>query len=145
MEIRTYISEHEPPGMSAHFVAEVLNGIARGCRYLFPRWHLPLLYKSGVDFRLPPDHGGGVERFDLPPTVHKRGWGDCDNLVIWRLCELHHHGEHAARADTGWMGNAMHVRVLRGDGRTTEDPARILLARRGVIIPEFPFKEFRPK
>lgn len=144
MEIKTIISEQEPPGMAAHFVGEVINGIAKGCRYLYPRWKLPMLYESGVDFVLPSSHGGGSEYFALPPVVYAKRTGDCDQLVIWRLIELQAHGEPSARCKADWMGHAVHVRIRRADGRI-EDPSRVLLARKGVIVPEFDFQEYRPR
>lgn len=135
MQIYTVISEREKPGFSAYFVKHLIDGIARGAKFLYPGWRLPLLYESGVDFVLPPSHGSGHEYFALPPVVYARKQGDCDQLVIWRLIELHAAGERGAECKADWIGNAMHVRLRRQDGRT-EDPARILLARRGVVIPE---------
>jgi hypothetical protein len=134
MKLYTMLSEREEPGYAAYFVKELIDGLVSGCRFLYPGWSLPLLYESGVQFRLPPDHGAGVEYFALPPVVHQKGWGDCDQLVIWRLCELHAAGERGARCKTDWIGGAMHVRIRRGNGRT-EDPARILLARQGQPVP----------
>lgn len=144
MIIRTAISELEPPGMSAHFVGKVIDGIAKGCRYLYPRWRLPRLYESGVEFRLPQSHGGGQEYFALPPVVYAQRFGDCDQLVIWRLIELQAFGEPSARCKADWMGQAVHVRIRRADGRV-EDPSRVLLARKGIVVPDFDFKEYRPK
>lgn len=94
-----------------------------------------MLYESGVDFALPPSHGTGLEHFALPPVVYARRKGDCDQLVIWRLIELHAQGEPSAACKCDYIHSAMHVRIRRADGRV-EDPSRILLARRGVVVPD---------
>jgi len=133
MQIYTVISEQEQPGYSAFFVKSLIDGLTRGAKFLYPGWRLPPLYDSGVKFQLPADHGGGVEYFALPPVVFAKGWGDCDQLVIWRLIELHAAGE-SAECKADWIGGAMHVRIRRENGKT-EDPSRILLARQGVHVP----------
>lgn len=134
MQIYTVFAEQEKPGYQAWFVKNVIDGIARGARFFYPGWGLPPLYESGVKFQLPADHGGGREYFALPPVVYQKGWGDCDQLVIWRLIELHAQGEQTAECKADWIGGAMHVRLRRGNGRT-EDPSRILLERQGVHVP----------
>jgi len=63
------------------------------------------------------------DHFDLPGFVLKRGWGDCDDLVIWRLVECWRHGERNAKPAVVWREETRkyHARVRRGDG-TLEDP-----------------------
>ena len=81
----------------------------------------PELYKSGVKFAPEPFKDG--EHFDLPGFVVKRGWGDCDDLVIWRLIECYRHGELAASPAVVWPEGSRkyHARLRRADG-TLEDP-----------------------
>lgn len=87
-------------------------------------WRLPLLYQSGVRYRLEPGHGGGTDYFDLPPSVLRRGWGDCDDLVIWRVGELRALGVPATvRAE--WVDRRVHVKVRWPNG-AEEDPSEIL-------------------
>lgn len=93
---------------------------------------------------LPPLHGAGVryqrepmcharedfsparcEEFVLPHEVVARGWGDCDDLAIWRAGELRMRGEMARPVVVRSPGVGYHVIVRRGDGRR-EDPSRDL-------------------
>lgn len=129
MLIQTHIHEAEPPGYVAYLLAHQITGLARGCKFLMKRWQLPTLYESGVRFRLPPQHGTGFENFCTPLETYQRGWGDCDNLVIWRVAELWDQGE-SARCRCEWLGDAYHVLVRRGNG-TLEDPSKILIERYG--------------
>ena len=111
----------------ARLVKGIIEGAAYGCVDAFRSWRLPPLYASGVQFQYEPQHGTGLEMFDLPPVVYQRQWGDCDDLVIWRICELVAHGERATcKAD--FVGEQLHVLVRRANGKT-EDPAILLGAR----------------
>ena len=64
---------------------------------------------------------------DAGPTVLARGWGDCDDLIGYRVSELLAQGE-AATVNCIWDGVRMHVRVRRASG-DLEDPAQILHER----------------
>jgi hypothetical protein len=119
---------------------------------MFHSWDLPPLYESGVRFAYEPDHGSGEEDFAQPPDVYARGWGDCDDLVVYRLSELlaaelqrrRFWAQPEARQRamlralaTGvasgrlasikadWEGDSLHVLVRLPDG-STEDPSIIL-------------------
>jgi len=86
---------------------------------------LPPLYKSGVVYRREPASGSGVEDFADPWTCFNRKWGDCDDLVIWRLAELIASGERVPAPQVCRAGTRMHVLVRRASGKL-EDPSRIL-------------------
>jgi hypothetical protein len=86
---------------------------------------LPPLYQSGVEYRPEPNRGSGVEDFADPWTCFARKWGDCDDLVIWRLAELIHFGERVPAPQVRRAGARMHVLVRRVSGKL-EDPSRIL-------------------
>jgi len=86
---------------------------------------LPPLYKSGVQYRPEPNRGSGVEDFADPWTCYHRKWGDCDDLVIWRLAELIVSGEAVPPPQVVRAGTRMHVLVRRANGRL-EDPSKIL-------------------
>ncbi len=118
-----------PPEL-AWLVKTSIEGFARGCMLSWRRWNLPPLYQSGVVFRLPQNHGHGVEHMKLPPFVYADGWGDCDRLMIWWLCEQWAQGK-PARVNTVWLGNRMHVRGRRSwnESGPIEDPSIILGAR----------------
>lgn len=106
------------------------------------RWQegrpLPPLYESGIKFRHEPA-GQTFEEWADPLTVLARGYGDCDDLIIYRLAELLAVGERATvqvmrelaekgpgdpRAARGT--GRYHVAVRRADG-TEEDPSKVLL------------------
>jgi hypothetical protein len=55
------------------------------------RHPLPRLYsipREQLKFKEEPWAGQGVEEFATPWMVYERGWGDCDDYVIWRCAEL---------------------------------------------------------
>jgi hypothetical protein len=111
----------------AWMVKTSIEGFALGCMTAWHRWNLPPLYHSGVRFRLPPNHGNGIEMMMLPPYTYRQGWGDCDRLMIWWLCEQWAAGR-PARCSTMWVGDRMHVLGRRSwDNRgQLEDPSVIL-------------------
>lgn len=92
----------------------MIEGMARGCvpPLLSGSWKLPPLHRSGVQYRPEPTYGQGFEDFALPFETNARGWGDCDDLVIWRLAELMASGENAG-CRCEWVGPRMHVLVRR--------------------------------
>lgn len=114
-----------PDTMSlAKLVKGVCEGAAYGCADAMRAWRLPPLYQSGVRFAYEPYHGSGREAFDLPITTYQRRWGDCDDLVIYRIAELVAAGERAM-CRTVFVGERLHVLVRRADG-SLEDPAILL-------------------
>jgi hypothetical protein len=85
---------------------------------------LPPLYSTGVRYEREPN-AGQWEDFKPPYRTFEDGFGDCDDLVLWRVAELKAKGERASvqclvKADP--TGLKMHVRVRRADGRE-EDPS----------------------
>jgi hypothetical protein len=92
---------------------------------------LPPLYTTNVQYRPEPNSGTGVEEWAAPWTVYERGWGDCDDLVLWRVAEIRAHGGWATvqvarqvNPDTG----KFHIRVRHLDGRE-EDPSILLIRK----------------
>jgi hypothetical protein len=91
------ISDQRITRPSAHLawiakrVAQTVVDINR----LYIRTHrVPPLYESGVLYQEEP-LGQGYEEFAPIPNVLMRGWGDCDDLVPWRVAELQECGEPA--------------------------------------------------
>lgn len=141
MKISTFLG---PEFAGVHldwFVKNAIEGFARGSVPMASIWQLPPLYTSGIRFQPEPGHGSGNEDFALPATTFQRRWGDCDDLVIYRLWELLVAGEAATCAVIAIDG-ALHVRVRRGPGhrppkhsgscqceRCIEDPSIICGAR----------------
>lgn len=89
---------------------------------------IPPLYRSRVQFQPEP---GPHEEFADVITVLRRGWGDCDDLVAWRVAELQEAGE-AADVRIYWRKPKtpggeirMHAQVRRANGKI-EDPSRFL-------------------
>ena len=130
MRISTEIGNGFAPAERAWFVKCAIEGFALGCFPAFKRWNLPPLYRSGVRFRLPPEHGSGHEVMLLPLDTYRQGWGDCDRLLIWWLCENWAAG-HPARCSTIFVGGNMHVLGRRSwDERgPLEDPSIALGAK----------------
>ena len=92
---------------------------------------LPSLYASAIRFRPEPDRGTGTEYFDDPWTVLARGYGDCDDLVIWRVGELLASLE-PATVVCDFRPPRYHVLVRRAD-RSLEDPSKICIAANGRL------------
>lgn len=108
----------------------MLQALAEGvARELLAGAVLPSLYATQIRYRPETTRGTGVEYFDDPWTVLKRGWADCDDLVIWRTAELLASGEPAG-VICQWRVPRYHVAVRRSSG-AAEDPAKILIARYG--------------
>ena len=111
----------------AWFVKCAIQGFALGCLPAFKRWNLPPLYQSGVRFQLPPEHGSGLELMRLPLYTYRDGWGDCDRLLIWWLCEQWAQGKPAS-CSTYFQLGSMHVcgRKSWDDRGPIEDPSTVL-------------------
>lgn len=128
MQVATEITDYGfLPAERAWFIKSAVEGFALGCLPAFRRWGLPPLYRSGVRFRLPPEHGSGIELMRLPIYTYADGWGDCDRLLIWWLCEQWTLGL-PARCSTYFLGGQMHVCGRRSwdDTGPIEDPAIVL-------------------
>jgi len=86
---------------------------------------VPPLYKSGVKYQR---QNPKACAFRMPSDVQKRRNGDCKQLVLWRIAELHIAGEKATPR-VMWLnhrdGLQAHIQIRRKDG-TTEDPSVIL-------------------
>lgn len=120
MKIATNLGPEVSGDPLAYFVKCAIEGFAQGSVPMASIWQLPPLYASGIRYQKEPDHGSGNEDFALPKTCFDRRWGDCDDLVIYRLWELYCQGERASCAVV-FLDGALHVRVRRGVGHR---PAR---------------------
>ena len=94
---------------------------------LYLRLHkVPCLYESGIRYEEEPG-GQGYEDFASIPIILSRGWGDCDDVVSWRIAELRNAGENAKirlkwQYDPRNHARMYHVLVRRENGRV-EDPS----------------------
>lgn len=127
MKISTVLGSEFTGGQVANFSKLAIEAFAAGSVPMAGVWRLPPLYSSGIRFAKEPEHGSGNEDFALPNVCFARKWGDCDDLVIYRLWELRVQGEHAT-CRAVWQDNAVHVLVRRAN-RQLEDPSIILGAR----------------
>ena len=85
---------------------------------------LPALYTSSVQYAPEPWSGSGVEEFADPWTVLARGWGDCDDLVIYRAAELLAAGYPAHARILHLKGTSRyHTQVFRDFDGQVEDPS----------------------
>lgn len=130
MRLAIQIGDQFTPAERAWFIKCAIEGFAQGCLPAFKRWGLPPLYKSGVRFQLPPEHGSGVELMQTPLDTYRARFGDCDRLLIWWLCEQWAAGR-PARCSTYFIGGNMHVLGRRSwdESGSLEDPSVILGAR----------------
>lgn len=128
MFIATELAHGFAPSDRAWFVKCAIQGFALGCFPAFKEvWNLPPLFQSGVVFRLPPEHGSGLEHMRLPLYTYQDGWGDCDRLLIWWLCEQWAQGKPASC--TAWFqGGNVHVAGRRSwnDTGPIVDPSIVL-------------------
>ena len=85
---------------------------------------LPALYSTNVRYQAEPWAGQGVEEFADPYTVLERGWGDCDDLVIYRGGELLARGYQChARILHDTKTDRYHTQLTRDFDGIVEDPA----------------------
>ena len=113
-------------------IASVARGFLQGLitydRLLLRMGAVPKLGDSSVIFKREP-WAGRWDEFADALTCMKRGWGDCEDLVAWRVAELQEAGELAANVKIYWRelpngeADIYHAEVRRADGRV-EDPAR---------------------
>jgi hypothetical protein len=89
---------------------------------------VPPLYRSGVRYRTC-ESGCDWDRWCDIPEVFRDGFGDCKDLVAWRIAELATEGvgaEPIIHADLDRYGVPLyHVTLRRSDG-ALEDPSRAL-------------------
>lgn len=108
------------------FVKHVIDGYALGCvPFFLGEGALPCLYDTNVIYQEEPNHGRGLEEFALPPEVLERGWGDCDDLCIYRIAYLRAHGVPATASVADWLNmGGLHVQVRLPSGEI-EDPSMV--------------------
>lgn len=123
MKVVTSIPIEGPSGASA--VRAVLNAIAYAWAPELRARPLPPLYGSGIRYQLEPNLGQ-YEDFKSPYETFESGWGDCDDLVIYRVAELVANGERAMVQSMRLRGTSrFHVRVRRASG-AEEDPSELV-------------------
>lgn len=107
---------------------------------------LPPFYQCGIRYRPEPLRAPCEEWVD-PYTVKQRGYGDCDDMVIWRLAEIlaksgydpirqgprnaPAHPAVARKRNTG----RYHVLIRHSNGEF-EDPANVMRDRLGEMDPK---------
>lgn len=128
MQVRIDVEATDPEQLATLLRAVCIGAVAAAVEQLRLA-PLPALYRSGVVWQNEPN-AGKFEEFALPHTVYRRGWGDCDDLVIWRCAELWIAGRKALpkiywRTRDG-KTRAFHAEVRLLDTRQVEDPSRLL-------------------
>ncbi len=113
MRVATELGNGFAPAEKAWAIKCAIEGFALGCLPAFKRWGLPPLYQSGVRFQLPPEHGSGLELMLLPIDTYRDGWGDCDRLLIWWLCERWAQGLPCSAAWKAWRG--LRIKSIRSE------------------------------
>jgi len=125
-----------PSGMLARPFQLALNASIQCAAELMRQSPLPPLYTTQIRFAPEPWEGSGVEEFADPWTVYARGWGDCDDLVIYRAAELVAAGFPAhARILRDVATNRYHSQVARDFDNRWEDPSLQRLGRPWLFSP----------
>jgi len=132
------IPDMSPARLSRACIALMTGAAAVGLIAEEEHGPAPALYSvRGLRFEREPFTDG--EHFDLPAVCIARGWLDCDDAAIWRLMELHRHGERSrvlgelVRGDTKpgprviWRDGtrSYHGQIRRADG-SWEDPTKTI-------------------
>lgn len=106
-------------------IRKVIFAIAESWVEQLKKQPLPPLYKSGVRYQAEPaDYP--CEVFSDPYSTFLEGWGDCDDLVIWRIAEVLAAGGDAYPQAIRKIGTTRyHVAVRHANG-DQEDPSIIL-------------------
>jgi hypothetical protein len=101
------------------------------CAAEWMRLHpLPALYRSHIRYQHEPWAGEEIEEFADPYTVWKRGWGDCDDLVIFRGGELRAAGLRChPRILHELQTDKYHTQLTRDFDGVIEDPSLQRLGR----------------
>jgi hypothetical protein len=111
--------------------AALIEAQAEANRFLMVKMRIPELYRAGIRFQNEP-WAGKFENIASVAVVIKRGWGDCDDLVAWRIGELRNQGIQAT-ARIYWRTHdtprgpmrLYHVEVRHPNGEI-EDPSRLI-------------------
>lgn len=113
----------------AYEIKFLLQSLAEIWANTMRRRPCPPLYGGSIRYKPEPWAGKGIEEWAMPWRVAKRGWGDCDDLVLYRVAELRVAGELATVQVMRKPGtDRFHVRVKRQNG-VLEDPSIILGAK----------------
>lgn len=125
------------PLTRAALIRGFLQGVVVRNRIAIRKRQVPPLYSAGVRYQTEP-WAGKFEEFADCLTVYRRKWGDCDDLVAWRVAELQEAGEFAEvsisfpksclRRKSGIMYHAV---VRRGDGSIEDPSAKLGMGRKG--------------
>lgn len=104
-------------------VQALLEGLARVCVVQIRSGRVSAkLYASGVRYQREPM---GRERWQSAVETLRRGAGDCEDLVAWRVAELRCGGEWAEPMVYSPRPGLLHCVVKRSHGRI-EDPSKKL-------------------
>lgn len=109
----------------APLVKRIIDHQAHRFAPMLSRFPLPDLYASGVRYREEAPLRGLEEEFADPWTTHERGFGDCDDLSLWRIAQGIARGEKLA-ATIQWRGDFLHVQVRHLVSGRIEDPSALL-------------------
>lgn len=103
------------------WMLECLVNINREVLRHFPE--IPNLYDASVKYA----REDGTEDWESILSVIRHRQGDCEDLACWRVAELRERFKEAARPIVRYRNDDgfwhYHIQVLRGDGKTIEDPS----------------------
>ena len=122
-----------PSGRLSQPFQTLLNACIEAAAAELRRRPLPSFYGPEcrhIRYQPEPWAGQGVEEFADPYTVFERGWGDCDDLIIFRGGQLRSVGLPChARILHQTTTNKYHTQLTRDFDRVVEDPSLFCLYR----------------
>lgn len=125
--MRVVVSLASPGGRLSRSFQLLLNACIEAAADELRRRPLPSLYHpdcNHIRYQPEPWAGEGVEEFADPYTVFERGWGDCDDLIIFRGGQLRSVGLRAhARILHQTDSNKYHTQLTRDFDGIVEDPS----------------------
>lgn len=125
--MRILVSLASPGGRLSRPFQIFLDACIEAAAAELRRRPLPSLYDPRCDhirYQPEPWAGEGIEEFADPYTVFERGWGDCDDLVIFRGAQLRSvglacHPRIIHQVET----NKYHTQLTRDFDGVVEDPS----------------------
>lgn len=107
---------------------QILQAMAEAYGEEFKVRPLPPLYSTQIHFRPEPWAGLGTEEWASPYDVFERGWGDCDDLSLFRCAQLIAEGEPATIVEAWLRGTKRHHFLVRRANGQLEDPSKNIVA-----------------
>lgn len=116
----------------SHSIQAMIQTVAKSWAIALAKNPLPPFYECNIRYRPEPLKNAAEEWVD-PYTVFTRKYGDCDDLVIWRLAEIFN----KSGVGSAWpavareIGTGKYHVFIRHRNGSFEDPAKAMLEKFG--------------